>query len=150
MSLSCPLPLGGGGSGTGGGRVSASLGAGPLGERVSLQDLCERHEKGALHKHQRAPHKYGLMKRQAASPTHSREPESVEQLESRIVEVGIRGPCERQCGGTALVFCSWSFHGPERLGGGQSQGWALVSPAMPKAGARRPAPSEASPRSRRT
>nr|XP_020007694.1 sorting nexin-8 [Castor canadensis] len=52
----------------------------------SYKDLCERHEKGALHKHQRAPHKYGLMKRQAASPTHSREPESVEQLESRIVE----------------------------------------------------------------
>uniref|UniRef100_A0A8C2LLN2 Sorting nexin 8 n=1 Tax=Cricetulus griseus TaxID=10029 RepID=A0A8C2LLN2_CRIGR len=49
-------------------------------------DLCERHEKGVLHKHQRALHKYGLMKRQMMSAAHSREPESVEQLESRIVE----------------------------------------------------------------
>ncbi|EGV95799.1 Sorting nexin-8 [Cricetulus griseus] len=52
----------------------------------SYKDLCERHEKGVLHKHQRALHKYGLMKRQMMSAAHSREPESVEQLESRIVE----------------------------------------------------------------
>lgn len=52
------------------------------------QDLCERHEKGVLHKHQRALHKYSLMKRQMMSATvQSREPDSVEQLESRIVEV---------------------------------------------------------------
>lgn len=54
------------------------------GASSSLQDLCERHEKGVLHKHQRALHKDGLMKRQAVS---NREPESVEQLESRILEV---------------------------------------------------------------
>ncbi|KAK7806511.1 hypothetical protein U0070_017503 [Myodes glareolus] len=52
----------------------------------SYKDLCERHEKGVLHKHQRALHKYGLMKRQMMSAAHGREPESVEQLESRIVE----------------------------------------------------------------
>lgn len=52
------------------------------------QDLCERHEKGVLHKHQRALHKYSLMKRQMMSAAvQSREPDSVEQLESRIVEV---------------------------------------------------------------
>ncbi|XP_032461795.1 sorting nexin-8 isoform X2 [Phocoena sinus] len=50
-------------------------------------DLCERHEKGVLHKHQRALHKYSLMKRQLTSAAvQNREPESVEQLESRIVE----------------------------------------------------------------
>ncbi|XP_019278006.1 sorting nexin-8 isoform X3 [Panthera pardus] len=53
----------------------------------SYKDLCERHEKGVLHKHQRALHKYSLMKRQMMSATvQSREPDSVEQLESRIVE----------------------------------------------------------------
>nr|XP_010964776.2 sorting nexin-8 [Camelus bactrianus] len=53
----------------------------------SYKDLCERHEKGVLHKHQRALHKYSLMKRQGMSAAaHNREPESVEQLESRIVE----------------------------------------------------------------
>ncbi|XP_048186262.1 sorting nexin-8 isoform X3 [Perognathus longimembris pacificus] len=52
----------------------------------SYKDLCERHEKGVLHKHQRALHKYGLMKRQMMSAAHGREPETVEQLESRIVE----------------------------------------------------------------
>lgn len=58
----------------------------------SLQDLCERHEKGVLHKHQRALHKYGLMKRQMMSAAvQNCEPESVEQLESRIVEVGVGG-----------------------------------------------------------
>lgn len=48
-----------------------------------------------LHKHQRALHKYSLMKRQLMSATvQNREPESVEQLESRIVEVGgaVGGP----------------------------------------------------------
>ncbi|EHH51970.1 Sorting nexin-8 [Macaca fascicularis] len=53
----------------------------------SYKDLCERHEKGVLHKHQRALHKYSLMKRQMMSAAaQNREPESVEQLESRIVE----------------------------------------------------------------
>lgn len=56
---------------------------------LARQDLCERHEKGVLHKHQRALHKYSLMKRQMMSAAaQNREPESVEQLESRIVEVG--------------------------------------------------------------
>lgn len=68
---------------------------------LSLQDLCERHEKGVLHKHQRALHKYGLMKRQMMSAAHSREPESVEQLESRIVEVSSRQQQE------AAVGCRW-------------------------------------------
>ncbi|XP_074137258.1 sorting nexin-8 isoform X1 [Sminthopsis crassicaudata] len=54
----------------------------------SYKDLCERHEKGVLHKHQRALHKYSMMKKQMMSATvQNREPESVEQLESRIVEV---------------------------------------------------------------
>uniref|UniRef100_A0A8C5WNA5 Sorting nexin 8 n=1 Tax=Laticauda laticaudata TaxID=8630 RepID=A0A8C5WNA5_LATLA len=53
----------------------------------SYKDLCERHEKGVLHKHQRALHKYSLMKKQMMSATvQNKEPESVEQLESRIVE----------------------------------------------------------------
>lgn len=53
----------------------------------SYKDLCERHEKGVLHKHQRALHKYSMMKKQMMSATvQNREPESVEQLESRIVE----------------------------------------------------------------
>lgn len=54
----------------------------------SIKDLCERHEKGVLHKHQRALHKYSMMKKQMMSATvQNKEPESVEQLESRIVEV---------------------------------------------------------------
>lgn len=52
----------------------------------AYKDLCERHEKGVLHKHQRALHKYSLMKRQMSAAVHSHEPESVEQLESRIME----------------------------------------------------------------
>ncbi|XP_048348439.1 sorting nexin-8 isoform X2 [Sphaerodactylus townsendi] len=53
----------------------------------SYKDLCERHEKGVLHKHQRALHKYSLMRRQMMSATaQNKEPETVEQLESRIVE----------------------------------------------------------------
>nr|XP_033819230.1 sorting nexin-8 [Geotrypetes seraphini]XP_033819232.1 sorting nexin-8 [Geotrypetes seraphini]XP_033819233.1 sorting nexin-8 [Geotrypetes seraphini]XP_033819234.1 sorting nexin-8 [Geotrypetes seraphini]XP_033819235.1 sorting nexin-8 [Geotrypetes seraphini] len=53
----------------------------------SYKDLCERHEKGVLHKHQRALHKYSLMKKQMMSATiQNKEPESMEQLESRIVE----------------------------------------------------------------
>nr|XP_060641808.1 sorting nexin-8 [Anolis sagrei ordinatus] len=53
----------------------------------SYKDLCERHEKGVLHKHQRALHKYSMMKRQMMSASvQNKEPESVEQLESRIVE----------------------------------------------------------------
>lgn len=53
----------------------------------SYRDLCERHEKGVLHEHQRALHKYGVMKRQMMSATaQSKEQGSVEQLESRIVQ----------------------------------------------------------------
>ena len=53
-----------------------------------LQDLCERHEKGVLHEHQRALHKYGMMKRQMMSATvQPKEQASVEQLESRIIQV---------------------------------------------------------------
>ncbi|XP_075035648.1 sorting nexin-8 [Mixophyes fleayi] len=53
----------------------------------SYKDLCERHEKGVLHKHQKALHKYSLMKKQMISATvQNKESESVEQLESRIVE----------------------------------------------------------------
>ncbi|XP_049644610.1 sorting nexin-8 [Suncus etruscus] len=53
----------------------------------SYRDLCERHERGVLHKHQRALHKYGLMRRQMLSAAaQSREPQAVEQLESRMVE----------------------------------------------------------------
>ncbi|XP_072453816.1 sorting nexin-8 isoform X2 [Notamacropus eugenii] len=58
-----------------------------LADKAAQQDLCERHEKGVLHKHQRALHKYSMMKKQMMSATvQNREPESVEQLESRIVE----------------------------------------------------------------
>lgn len=61
----------------------------PLLFSLPIKDLCERHEKGVLHKHQRALHKYSMMKRQMMSATvQNKEPESVEQLESRIVEVG--------------------------------------------------------------
>ncbi|KAL7979286.1 hypothetical protein Chor_015310 [Crotalus horridus] len=53
----------------------------------SYKDLCERHENGVLHKHQRALHKYSMMKKQMMSATvQNKEPDSVEQLESRIVE----------------------------------------------------------------
>uniref|UniRef100_A0AAQ5XAQ6 PX domain-containing protein n=1 Tax=Amphiprion ocellaris TaxID=80972 RepID=A0AAQ5XAQ6_AMPOC len=53
----------------------------------SYRDLCERHEKGVLHEHQRALHKYGMMKRQMMSATvQPKEQGSVEQLESRIVQ----------------------------------------------------------------
>ncbi len=56
-----------------------------------IQDLCERHEKGVLHEHQRALQKYGVMKRQMLSATvQPKEQVSVEQLESRIVQVS---PC---------------------------------------------------------
>lgn len=52
------------------------------------QDLCERHEKGVLHEHQRALQKYSVMKRQMMSATvQPKEQGSVEQLESRIVQV---------------------------------------------------------------
>ncbi|XP_006889797.1 PREDICTED: sorting nexin-8 [Elephantulus edwardii] len=49
----------------------------------SYKDLCERHEKGMLHRHQRALYRSMLARRQAGS---GREPESVEQLESCILE----------------------------------------------------------------
>uniref|UniRef100_A0A668A8Y9 Sorting nexin 8a n=1 Tax=Myripristis murdjan TaxID=586833 RepID=A0A668A8Y9_9TELE len=53
----------------------------------SYRDLCERHEKGVLHEHQRALQKYSMMKRQMMSATvQPKEPASVEQLESRIVQ----------------------------------------------------------------
>ncbi|XP_073071044.1 sorting nexin-8 isoform X3 [Manis javanica] len=58
-----------------------------LADRAVQQDLCERHEKGVLHRHQRALHKYSLMKRQMMrAAVQSCEPEAVEQLETRIVE----------------------------------------------------------------
>lgn len=58
------------------------------GDSSSPQDLCERHEKGVLHEHQRALHKYSMMKRQMMSATvQPKEQASVEQLESRIVQV---------------------------------------------------------------
>ncbi|XP_008327486.1 sorting nexin-8a [Cynoglossus semilaevis] len=53
----------------------------------SYRDLCERHEKGVLHEHQRALHKYSVMKRQMMSAAvQTKEQVSVEQLESRIVQ----------------------------------------------------------------
>lgn len=84
------------------------------------QDLCERHEKGVLHKHQRALHKYSLMKRQMMSAAvQNREPESVEQLESRIVEVGR----------AAWVSSGWWPGGGRPLAGpGRPPGWAVVGP----------------------
>uniref|UniRef100_A0A1A8IZE6 Sorting nexin 8a n=1 Tax=Nothobranchius kuhntae TaxID=321403 RepID=A0A1A8IZE6_NOTKU len=53
----------------------------------SYSDLCERHERGVLHEHQKALHKYSILKRQMMSATvQSKEQVSVEQLESRIVQ----------------------------------------------------------------
>ncbi|XP_019722004.1 sorting nexin-8a isoform X2 [Hippocampus comes] len=53
----------------------------------SYRDLCERHEKGVLHEHQRALYKYSVMKRQMMSTTvQPKEHASMEQLESRIVQ----------------------------------------------------------------
>lgn len=53
----------------------------------SYRDLCERHEKGVLHEHQKALQKYSVMKRQMMSAAvQSKEQVSVEQLESRIVQ----------------------------------------------------------------
>nr|XP_055046561.1 sorting nexin-8a [Misgurnus anguillicaudatus] len=53
----------------------------------SYRDLCERHEKGVLHEHQRALQKYSVMKRQMMSATvQPKEQVSVEQLESRIIQ----------------------------------------------------------------
>ncbi|XP_030646104.1 sorting nexin-8a [Chanos chanos] len=53
----------------------------------SYKDLCERHEKGILHEHQRALQKYSVMKRQMMNATvQPKEQVSVEQLESRIVQ----------------------------------------------------------------
>ncbi|XP_069784392.1 sorting nexin-8a isoform X2 [Narcine bancroftii] len=53
----------------------------------SYKDLCERHEKGVLHEHQRALQKYTSMKRQMMSVTvQSKEQITVEQLESRIMQ----------------------------------------------------------------
>lgn len=55
-----------------------------------VQDLCERHEKGVLHEHQKALQKYSLMKRQMMSAAvQPKEQVSVEQLESRIVQVSL-------------------------------------------------------------
>lgn len=55
------------------------------------QDLCERHEKGVLHEHQKALQKYSVMKRQMMSAAvQPKEQVSVEQLESRIVQVSFR------------------------------------------------------------
>ncbi|XP_063041417.1 sorting nexin-8a isoform X2 [Engraulis encrasicolus] len=53
----------------------------------SYKDLCERHEKGVLHEHQRALQKYSVMKRQMMSAAvQPKEQVAVEQLESRIVQ----------------------------------------------------------------
>ncbi|XP_048846234.1 sorting nexin-8a [Brienomyrus brachyistius] len=53
----------------------------------SYKDLCERHERGVLHEHQRALQKYSVMKRQAmTAAAQPKEQVSVEQLESRIVQ----------------------------------------------------------------
>ncbi|XP_054616625.1 sorting nexin-8a isoform X2 [Dunckerocampus dactyliophorus] len=53
----------------------------------SYRDLCERHEKGVPHEHQRALHKYSVMKKQMLSTTvQPREQASVGQLESRIIQ----------------------------------------------------------------
>ncbi|XP_053349285.1 sorting nexin-8a [Clarias gariepinus] len=53
----------------------------------SYRDLCERHEKGILHEHQKALQKYSVMKRQMMSAAvQPKEQVSVEQLESRIVQ----------------------------------------------------------------
>ncbi|CAB1341754.1 unnamed protein product [Coregonus sp. 'balchen'] len=58
-----------------------------LADKGAQQDLCERHEKGVLHEHQKALQKYGMMKRQMMSATvQPKEQVSVEQLESRIVQ----------------------------------------------------------------
>ncbi|KAK3532692.1 hypothetical protein QTP86_028058 [Hemibagrus guttatus] len=52
-----------------------------------LQDLCERHEKGVLHEHQKALQKYSVMKRQMMSAAvQPKEQVSVEHLESRIIQ----------------------------------------------------------------
>lgn len=96
VSSHCPLstrpPPGGGWL-----RVPAGwwLSAGAL----PAQDLCERHEKGVLHKHQRALHKYSVTKRQMLSAAvQSREPDSAQPLESRIVEVLLAGGGGRGAG----------------------------------------------------
>ncbi|TSS23721.1 Sorting nexin-8 [Bagarius yarrelli] len=53
----------------------------------SYRDLCERHEKGVLHEHQKALQKYSVMKRQMMSAAvQPKEQVSVEQLESRIIQ----------------------------------------------------------------
>lgn len=80
--------------------------AGEVLRRACPQDLCERHEKGVLHKQQRALHKYSLMKRQVSAAAQSREPEAVEQLESRIVEVG-RAACAPPTASACRGLGSW-------------------------------------------
>ncbi|MCJ8746447.1 hypothetical protein PDJAM_G00141910 [Pangasius djambal] len=53
----------------------------------SYRDLCERHEKGVLHEHQKVLQKYSVMKRQMMSAAvQPKEQVSVEQLESRIIQ----------------------------------------------------------------
>uniref|UniRef100_UPI00358ECD23 sorting nexin-8-like n=2 Tax=Myxine glutinosa TaxID=7769 RepID=UPI00358ECD23 len=53
----------------------------------SFKELCDRHERGVLHDHQKALQKYGSMKKQMMSTAiQGREPGAVEQLESRIVQ----------------------------------------------------------------
>lgn len=71
-----------------------------------LQDLCERHEKGVLHEHQRALHKYSVMKRQMMSATvQPKEQASVEQLESRIVQVKPRRSVIDPLSGSESACC---------------------------------------------
>lgn len=88
------------------------------------QDLCERHEKGVLHKHQRALHKYSLMRRQMSAAVHSQQPEAVQQLESRIVEVRPAGACP---GASWMPGWAGGGAGPGREGG-RCAAWAARGP----------------------
>ena len=58
------------------------------------QDLCERHEKGVLHDHQRALQKLGQYKKKKMTATvNSSETSHVEQLEQRILKVSCSLGC---------------------------------------------------------
>ncbi|XP_012939843.1 sorting nexin-8, partial [Aplysia californica] len=55
----------------------------------AYRDLCDRHEKGVLHEHQKAIQKMGQYKKRMSSSMQrqsSTEPGAVEQLEQRILE----------------------------------------------------------------
>lgn len=75
-------------SGHSGAPVLSRVVPSPVADATVPQDLCDRHEKGVLHKQQRALHRYGLMRRQMLSAAaQSREPHAVDRLESHILEV---------------------------------------------------------------